>query len=735
VEFSILGPVEVVVGSERLEVGGTRQQVAMAMLLLGANRLVTVERLLEAIYGDDLPPTGRSQVQIGISSLRRLFAAHGYTDVIVTKPGGYTLRVEESQLDAAQFERLVAEARATADPVEAVVKYRDALRLWRGPALSGIDRHQIRVAAGRLDELRVSVIEDRVARELDLGRHDEVVGELAELVMEHPLRERFHGQLMRALHNSGRTAEALQAFQRARRVLVSELGLEPSPELRRLHEAILRSDPVLDPSADPARPAPAALRTPRQLPSDIADFTGRDEQLSEIRRHLVRATSAPAAVPLVVLTGQAGAGKTALAVHCSHVLAEHFPDGQLFLDLHGGSSRPVSPAEALERFIRALGVPSLEIPESLDERAEAYRDLLADRKVLITLDDVFDEVQVTPLIPGNGATGVVLTSRGRLAALPGAGHVETGMLDADQSLELLGRIAGSARLAPHVRAAAAVAEYCGYLPLALRVAGSLLSAHLEWDFGQLADRLADEDRRLDELSHPNLDVRRRISRVYQSVGPQARQLLRWLALLDQPAFPGWVAAPLLGSGSPDTENTLAELVYARLIEVAGTGNGVASSYRFHPLTRVFARERVGQEEAETARRAALERMLGALLHLVRTAAHCLGHTDRSGDADGADRWLPEGVADKVADDPLAWFDRERAALVAGIRQAAEAELVSLGQSLARSAEPLFRARGAHGAWRDVVGTGLTADRPSVGRARPGRRAVAAAPRVLRPSAI
>ncbi len=337
-EFRILGPLEIAARSERLELGGTRQQIVVATLLLSANRVVTMDRLLGAIYGEDLPPTCRSQAQISISSLRRLFASRRGAAVISTDAHGYVITVENGQLDSQRFEELVAAARVARDSnrlERAVASYRDALRLWRGPALDGMDSQLIRAAASRLDEQRIATNEDLLSLELDLGRHHELVGELTELVEDFPLRERLRGQLMLALYRCDRTAEALQVYRQARRIMIDELGIEPSERLQQLERAILTSDPVLDPPAERIRIQPLKERVPSLLPTDIADFTGRTEQIKQIHQHLLPANGEETrlAVPVVVIAGKGGVGKTSIAVHASHGVVGHFPDGQLFADL------------------------------------------------------------------------------------------------------------------------------------------------------------------------------------------------------------------------------------------------------------------------------------------------------------------------------------------------------------------------------------------------------------------
>ena len=715
-EFRILGPLEIVVDSERLELGGPRQQIVVAALLLSANRVVTMDRLLDAIYGDDLPPTSRAQAQIAISSLRRLFAAHGHDGVITTRDRGYVIRVERGQLDAQRFEELVAAARAARqeDNLDlAIARYRDALRLWRGPALDGLDSQLVQAAVSRLDELRITANEDRLELELEAGRHYELVGELTELAAEFPLRERLRGQLMLALYRCDRTAEALQVYRQARRTMIDELGIEPSDRLQRLEHAILGSDPVLDLPSATVPVEQVKREVPNLLPADIADFTGRTEEIGRIDRHLMPAARGdiPFAAPIVIVVGKGGIGKTSIAVHAAHGMASHFPGGQLYADLHGGSSHAIHPMQVLERFMRAMGLQGAQIPEGFDERAEVYRNLLADRKVLIVLDDVASESQVSPLLPATGTAGVIVTSRSRLAGLAGAIRIEVDVLDAGKSLDLLGHIAGAARVRAQAEAAEAVAEHCGHLPLALRIAGARLAAHPHWSIHQLVMRLADETRRLDELRHGDMGIRPSIQLSYESASQRARQLFRRLALLDMPIFSGWLCAPLMDLPLTDAEDLLDDLVSAQLVETTGGGSGVDSQYRFHDLIRVFAREHLATEEAAADRKAALERALGALLYLAEQARHRYYSGDYLQVHSDALRWpLPPFLVEELVSDPLAWYDRERAALVSGVRQAAQAGFAEVCWGLASSAVTLFEGRTYLDDWRETHDIALEATR-------------------------
>ncbi|MGW7531819.1 AfsR/SARP family transcriptional regulator [Amycolatopsis sp. NPDC054798] len=709
-EFHFLGPVEVTAGSKQLQIGGMRQQITVATLMLSANRVVTMDRLLAAIYGDNLPPTARSQAQIGISSIRRLFASCGHPEIISTHPNGYSITTDPLHLDAHRFEHLVAVARAANEPEQAVARYRDALRLWRGPALHGIDSHLIRVAAGRLDELRLSVIEDRIELELRLGRHHELVGELTELVDENPLRERFQGQLMLALHNCGRTAEALQAYWHARKTIVDELGIDPGERLQRLQRAILASDPTLRPQIEPVRVHAAKRQVPRLLPIDIGDFIGREQQVAEIRQRLAQERPEDrSAVPVMVITGKRGTGKTSLAVHVSHSMKDRFSGGQLFVDLHGSSTRPLHPNDVLERFIRLLGVSASEIPASLDERAETYRNILADRQVLITLDDAADESQITPLLPGSATAAVVVTSTRRLTGIPAARHVEVGVFNDRESLDLLRRIVGTARILAQPDAAAAIAKVCGHLPLALRIAGARLAALPNWSIQRLLDRLTDETRLLDELRHRDLDIRSRISQTYESISENAACIFRRLALLDTPTFTSWIGAALIDRDIYYTEDILNDLVDARLIEEVDTGRSTAGRYRFHNLTRAFAQERLEKQETQAERENALERAVGTLVALAEEASARFFGEDRIWMPRAAPRSpLPERLVDRLVADPLAWIEHERPVLARGIRQAAAHGLVDLCWRLAFSVLPLWEARQRTDDGQDVFEIALEA---------------------------
>ncbi|WP_236642602.1 AfsR/SARP family transcriptional regulator [Actinoplanes utahensis] len=744
---------EALVDGQRLDIGGNRQQIVLASLILEAGSVISIDRLMKAVYGENLPSSARVQVQICVSALRRLFGTHGHPKMIATRNQGYVLVPAGTTIDVQRYERLILEARAAGNvgrKEEATTRYREALSLWRGLALEGLDSEPLRMVADRLTERRLTVNEDCIEFELDLGRHREVIAELGGLVADHPLRERLRGQLMLALYRSGRQAEALDAYRAARAALIDELGLEPSEWLQRLERSILTADSALsvpevvvaavppvvlpqepaeilpppliietletvepEPAAEAAPPPRNDPAVPSMLPTDIADFTGRSKQIDAIQVQLAMAADDPGqlAVPIIVVAGKPGIGKTVLGVHVSHRLAPRYPDGQLFADLHGRASSRVSPMQILERFLRTLGIPGTSIPDGLEERAEMYRGLLSNRRMLVVLDNVGSESQVLPLLPGNPATAVLVTTRSRLGALPGAVHVDIDVLDPQQCVELLSRIAGPDRFLAEPDATTMLIDLCGRLPLALRIAGARLSARPHWTVDQLVERLENESRRLDELNHGAMGIRVSISITYDNISDPARRLFRLLAVLDCTSFSVWVCAALLDEPLPDAHDLLDQLVEAQLVELVGTEHGPHRQYRFHDLIRVFARERLAAEEPLGERNAALHRVFGGLLFLAEEAHRRLyGQSNRQLHSP-APRWeFPPRSTDRMLVEPLAWFERERQLISSSVRQAAKVGAIEFCWDLAVTAVTLFDSRVYLNDWRETHEVALGAVR-------------------------
>ncbi len=596
-EIRILGPPAVLAGGRPLRLGKSKQRTLLAVLALHANRTLAADDLIDALWDGAPPATALAQLQAQVSALRSVLAGGSAIRPLVTQPPGYMLRVEPHGLDLAVFERTCDTARhALADgrAAEAAQLFGAALALWRGPALGALEARYVRADIARLEELRMAAIEGRVEAQLASGGHADVVAELVALVGAHPLRERLRGLLMVALYRAGRQAQALAVFREGRRLLVGELGLEPGVELRAIEQAILSADPAL---AAPAR-RPVARR-PSQLPADIADFTAREAEVRSIRDALAAPERGAGAVSIAAITGQAGVGKTALAVHVGHELRAAFPDGQLYANLRGADDAPLDPSALLARFLRALGIDDASVPASPDERADLYRSQLDSRRVLVVLDDVADESQIGPLLPGSAGCSVLVTSRTRLVGLEGAHVVELDVLSPEHAVELLCRQAGRRRVESEPGSAEAIVRACGCLPLAIRVAGARLAARAHWPLARLAGRLADRRRRLDELTIGHLQVRASFARSYDRLDEPHRRVFRGLSLLTSSVFTARSAAAWLNVPLGRAEEAIETLVDAHLLTVAGPLAGPiagdATRYRFHGLVRDFARERAVAE--------------------------------------------------------------------------------------------------------------------------------------------
>jgi DNA-binding SARP family transcriptional activator len=602
--YRILGPLEVARDAEPLPLA-PRQRVVMSMLLCKPNRVVTVDRLVDAVWDAAPPPTAKEQIRICVSSIRRRMIAGGMPNTIVTRPPGYFIQCTEENLDLLAFESLVSSSRAETARhrhAEAVSAFRRALALWRGKPLSGMNSPLIESISTELDGRRLAVVEEYVATQLRIGHprepayEHELISELTELVAANPFRERLRAQLMIALYQAGRRAEALETYRAGRQLFVAKLGLEPGDELVRIEQAILRGDTeiALGPTANVAS-APAAPAVPRLLPPDIGDFVGRTGLVTRLRQVLAGPRTDAHTVRLAAVHGRPWLGKTSFVVHVAHLVANEFPDGQLFVNL-GGSSRALAPHEVLGRFLRALGVAAAAIPDTTDERVELYRNLVGDRRLLVVLDDVASERQVLPLLPGNPRCAVVVTSRVRPIDLPGATLVPVGSMSMPDSVELLTKVLGGDRVLQQSGEVTRLAELCAGEPLVLRLAAARLAARPHWPVGRLVGRLSEKGRRLTELSHGGLDLTVTIQQAYDRLGEQAQRLLRRVSLLSTAGFAGWVCAPMLAVAEDDADDALAELVNAGLLDVERDADG---QVRFHlrGMLRTFARERLAAEDA------------------------------------------------------------------------------------------------------------------------------------------
>ncbi|SEF94193.1 DNA-binding transcriptional activator of the SARP family [Nonomuraea solani] len=653
-EFRVLGPVEVRRDGNAVPVVGEKQRTLLALLVLRAGQVVPHDELLHALWGDDPPGAGRRALHNHVWSLRRLLA----DDVsLATSSGGYALNVPPGGSDLARFTAEVAAAdaaRAGGDLPAAAGRLRAALALWRGPALAGT-RLEFQNAEGyTLEELRLSALTGRIDADLALGRHADLVGELRQLVTVEPLRERLRAQLMLALHRDGRRADALEQYRLTRRCFRDELGLEPGDELKRLHQAILAGDPDLLP--DPVRPREADL-VPRQLPADVARFTGRAHHLSVLDALL---TGDGGALVITAIAGTGGVGKTALAVHWGHLRADHFPDGHLYLDLHGYSrSAPVTPAQALWQLLRGLGVPPESIPVDVDERAVLYRSAVAGRRMLIVLDNAAAADQVRPLLPGTSPSRVLITSRDSLRGLTATHGVDVIALDllTPSEAEALLR----AFLDKDLDGIGELAALCGYLPLALRLA----AAHLRGagtPVGEQVARLRAGDllEALDFAEDPHIGVRATFALSYQALPEPVRATFRLMGLHPGRDVSLDALAAMSGQGFEATRECVEALVRAHLVSRA------ERRVSMHDLIREYARELA---KAEGERPEVWERLLGWHTHTARAA---MAHVDPDallltptvpGPAGGARRFADRDAA-------MAWLNGERHNTVALVVHAA-----------------------------------------------------------------
>jgi DNA-binding SARP family transcriptional activator len=600
--YRVLGPLRVWDGTAWSQVRAAQPRLVLAVLLAEAGQVVSTERLIDEIWGEQPPRSAWNSVHGYVARLRRLLGA-GPDGPLLTRDHGYELAVRDGELDAAVFGTLVdAGRRAAAEGRRdtALSTLSEGLALWRGPALADVPDSVTMVAeAARLDQARLGALEQRIDVLLELGRHAATVEELRQLVATHPLRERLWARLVLALHRCGRRGEALDTYQQARATLAAELGVEPGAELRELQQAILTDDPALAASA-PAGGEVAAGPVPAQLPPAGSGFTGRTAQLAWLD------ALPPEPGLLVTITGQAGVGKTTLAVHWGQSVRDRFPDGQLYIELRGyGEASPLGPMEALGRCLRALGMPAEQVPADEEQAAAAYRSLLSGRRMLVLLDNARDATQVRPLLPGTPGCLVLVTSRTQLrglAARDGAKRLDLEVLPPDEAIALLAGMLGADRVRGEQEATAELARLCGYLPLALRIAGANLGGRPAAPIAGYVRRLvADRLGALEVDGDPQEAVRLAFDHSYAALPADTRRLFRLLGLVPGPDFGVAAAAALADLEAGDAGRLLDRLADAHLIDEHD-----ADRYTLHDLIRGYAAEHAAAEERVPAVRRLFE---------------------------------------------------------------------------------------------------------------------------------
>ncbi len=713
-DFGLLGPLVVRDGTRQVPVSAPQQRVLLAALLLSAGRVVSLDDLAEWLWEGQPPCGARGALHSGVQRLRSTLGPRG-ADLIDTRPPGYLIRLDDSQLDVREVSVLAARRHAAAEAgtwALAADLLREALGWWRGEPLADVPSrllHDREVPP--IEDQRLQALVARIDCDLHLGRHGEVVAELRQLVRAHPLQEQFHAQLMLGLYRNGRQAEALAAYQDVRRVLADELGLDPGPELRLMHQRILAADgelliaaggassaapatlsmdrpdraaPVHDApdggasdrgASDRAAPdlhAPATAReevVPRLLPMATRHFAGRAEALGELA---ALADEASRANVIAVIAGTAGVGKTSLALHFAHQVAARFPDGQLYVNLRGfdPAGAPLAPAEAVRLFLDALAVPAARIPVGLDAQSGLYRSLLAGRRVLVLLDNARDVDQVRPLLPAGSGSLVIVTSRKQLTSLvagEGALPLTLDVLGDTEAQELLARRLGPLRVADDPGAADDLIKLCAQLPLALSIAAARTASQPGLSLAALTADLRDARGRLDALDagHSAANVRAVMSWSYQQLDAEAARLFRLLGLHAGADISAAAAASLAGLPPDQARRGLGELTRAHLLAEPAPGR-----FTCHDLLGAYAAELTQSTDSEAERHAATSRVLDHYLYTANSAALALHPTRRPITLPplrpGAE---PEHIDD--AGTALAWFEAEYWVLMAAAGQALE----------------------------------------------------------------
>ena len=750
----VLGPVAAWYGNQELPVGQPRQQAVLGILAMRANRVISRGELVDAVWGQDPPVSAEGGIYTYVAGLRRVIepnrSLRGPGRVLVSSGAGYVLHLVPGQPDAVAFEQDLARARQlrkSGDPAGAALALHTALSLWRGIAFAGVPGPFAETERVRLGELRSAAAEEHADVLLSLGRHEEVVPDLTAMVADHPLRERMRGLLMIALYRSGRHAEALRVFGEGRRVLAEELGIDPGSDLSRIHQQVLTMDPVLAVPDGPVpqaravvvlngspagagselgdghrRPQPAgtAVPVPAQLPLDPPGFSGRHEELAQLRAMLpgpgpgqeareareAQEAEADQTVPIVVISGTAGTGKTALAIRFGHQVARRFPSGQLYVNLRGldPATPPMEPAETLRFFLDALSVPSYRIPAGTDGRSALFRSVLDGRRMLIVLDNARDEAQVRPLLPGSPGSLVVVTSRNELTGLvaaEGAVPLTLDVLSHAEARDMLARRLGQPRLAAEPQAADEIIAACARLPLALSIAVGRAAGRPKRPLTELAAELRDARGRLDALEAGDAvtNVRAVLSWSYDQLSEPAARVFRLLGVHPGPDISLSAAASLAGMARPDAGAALAELTRTHMV-----AEHLQGRYSFHDLLRAYAADQAERHDPEPERRAAMHRALDHYLHTAMAASHRFSPfrspLQLAAPQPGV---LPADVTDK--DQAMAWFDAEVRVLLALIAFADANGYDSHAWQLPWTLGPFFNRRGR---WQDYTATQQTA---------------------------
>src|SRR5215472_2044640 len=714
--YRLLGELEISHEGPLVKLPGGPTLVVLAALLVNANRRMSKTELIRAAWGND--EVSEAQLYKRVMAVRDLLTKIGRRDDLKTHARfGYEIRIPDEFADTLRFQQLVrdaTEAGAGQRTEDEISFLRQALELWRGPhPLSNVPSEAFYQEVSALEQRRKRAAARLFELELARGNHELVLDELMSLAGFYPADRRLTEQLMIAQYRCGHLADISGAYERYREALAEETGAPPDPLLRTLHYAVAGGDEAAIADAQSAlakragTPPRPAVSVPRQLPRP-PDLVGRDDLVAEVS-WLLRAEPSPA-MPVVVISGPGGIGKTALALRAAHESAERFPDGQLYLELRGTAGGAVDTSEALAQFLRALGAPR--VPETTAERFAAYRTLLADRRVLVVLDDAADGAQVADLVPANPWCAVLVTARQRLPEVSGAHHVAPlEPLPPAEATELFLRVVRGAgiKLDDDLDAIVQVVALCGGLPLALRIAGALRVHDHPRPTRELANRLARQGP--EGFAYRELSVARTIGAGFDRLNDGGRQLFLGLGLLPLTGFGLWTAAALLGHAGVDAVAALSQLTASFMIESVES----QLRYRFHDLTREYARRRA-LAEYPGDRRAMPGRIYRALLTLARRAHAGLYGGDFEVVHSSVANWdAPAEVLAEVDAAPLEWFEKERSNIRAAVEHCAALGLTGTCWDLAVSAHEFYTIRGYYDDWYVTHTVALSACRQAADR--------------------
>jgi DNA-binding SARP family transcriptional activator/tetratricopeptide (TPR) repeat protein len=699
VQFRLLGDIEVWAGERVVDIGHARRRHVLGVLLASVNQVVPAGQLVERVWGEKLPANPASALQSYISLLRRMAGIAGNVTIARQAPG-YKAVAEADTIDLHRFQNLIGAARAARSDDDMAAALAQALGLWRGECLAGLDTPWASAIRATLAVQRRAALADLTDIQLRRGEHAALLSELTVQASDHPLDERVAAQLMLALYRSGRQADALGHYERTRRRLARELGTDPGPPLRELHQLILAADPAL---AIPAKatavapataPLPASASSPaaipRQLPAPPGFFTGRTAELGRLTTLLDRPAEPAGTVVIAAIAGTGGIGKTWLALAWAHQHLGRFPDGQLWVDLRGfdPAQAPMPAATALRGFLDALGVDPAAIPGDLEAQIGLHRSLLAGKRMLLVLDNAQDSSQVMPLLPGRSECTVLVTSRRQLTGLVtghGARPLDLDVFPGEQARELLARCLGRERLAAEPDAVTELLAGCAGLPLAVSVVAARATVHPGFPLTALAAELREATTRLDALETGDLtaSVRAVLACSYRALAPRPAAVFGQLGLAPGPDISLDAAAALTMLPAAQARAVLRDLESASLVQEHAPGR-----YKMHDLVRLYAAEQARRDQAADTQTAALRRVTDFYLH----AARALGRP-------------PAGGAGAEA---MTWFAAEHACLLASQRLALARGWHEPAWQLARALNTFHRRGGHFGDWIESWQAGLTA---------------------------